>query len=166
MKKNSRQIVLKVHNFARCEIAIFTKHPVELFAAKRVCVRVGAQRRIRGRMGPFTMYRRYFYTPFVDSDRCIPHAVRVSLPKLYCRKADFTRVLRPRSPSASSTSVGIGCGGITTSEVVTSSARDVLRRISRTRHLPFFFSFSHLFTHVMRCSRYTIRIVNACIFLN
>lgn len=45
--------------------------------------------------GPFTTYRSLLYrslTPIVAF-----HTVRVSLPKLYCRKLDFANTLSPRS---------------------------------------------------------------------
>lgn len=107
------------------------------------------------------------------------HAVRVSLPKLYCRKADFTRA-GSSLPSVRDHPPPLLQGGITVG--VVTSARgvlqhaDVLRRISRAgwsrspppRH-PFLSALPRVSPrarNACRCSRYTVRVVNACIFLN
>lgn len=114
------------------------------------------------------------------------HAVRVSLPKLYCRKTDFTRA---SSPSVHNLPPPLlqGEGGRELQPAWSSSTRMSFagsrEPAGPARHLHLLLLFLLLLLllfvfvfapprrllariYACRCSRYTVRVVNACIFLN
>lgn len=144
-------------------------------------VRSGAQRRIGGGTGAIydvskTSIRRSL-TPIVAF-----HAVRVSLPKLYCRKVDLTRAgfspRRPRSSFSCCYRGGVTAGVVTSARGVPARgcpSQDLASRLVPVRHLLLLLLLLVLFSRFLasprarnacRCSRYTVRVVNACIFLN
>lgn len=131
------------------------------------CYTAGSREKDEGEKGGRGHLRRIedFYTPFVDSDRRIPRRPCVSLPKLYCRKVDFTLPLpRPSSASSFSSSVLLwGEKGDNIARTREHPAHGCPSQDSREPIVPLAPSF--LLACVMRAIHCT-RVVNACIFLN